>query len=454
MTVTLTRFAGGHTWAFVVNLLTIFPFLSGCLAHDVIDPEKVKELKPKLIELRSAESLPDDDFGDLMPLQDFFKGKQFIALGEQSHADGTTFAMKVRLIQFLHQKMGFDMLVFESGFYSGYEAWKSVPQPQDPSLWFARHVIPAWGASAECKPLFDYLAKHRSSKTPLQMLGMDCRLHGPGNLVLTDELAKIVSWQSENPLNEPQKIRLEQIAKTLLEGTARPDATTAREQIEAAVAFAKHLKSLEPNRMSEDENATWQQFASNLPDNLEFIWLSLEGMKGKPDLALKAAELRDKLMASYILWMANYYKERKFIVWAASTHISRELEKTHSVDFRFPDALYQKSNIRPMGHHVHETLKDQWYAIGFTALEGEVGSALGDTSQKLLRPTASSLESVIGQSGYENAFLDIGSAKKDVAWLNQPQVARPFGYLEMKAPWPEIMDAIIFTKTMKRATRR
>jgi erythromycin esterase len=155
-----------------------------------------------------------------------------------------------------------------------------------------------------------------------------------------------------------------------------------------------------------------------------------------------------------MLWIANHYADHKIIVWAATMHISRDVEKAHSVDPRIPDAVFQKGSIRPMGHYVQASLKDQWYAIGFTAFEGEVGSAFGEPASKLTKPSAGSLESLIEQTGYENAFLDLSRIGTDLAWLKQPQVARPFGYVEIKAPWPELMDGLIFTKQMKRATRR
>ena len=441
-------------WAFVFGLASLFPGVAGCQTAEEVDPDKATALKSVLLPLRAPEVVANDDFADLMPLQEILKGKRVVALGEQTHADGTTFATKVRLVQFLHQKMGFEMLVFESGFFSGHKAWKSAPFQQDVPVWLASHVIPAWGASAECRPLFEYLAKQRSSKSPLQMLGMDCRLHGPANSVMTSDMQQLSNLESDYPLTEPQKNRLVEIAKTLLEGTARPSASIVQEQLEAIQAFSKHLKTLKQPILTEEERATWQQFVQHLPDNLEFVWLFVEGMQGKPEQALKAAKMRDQLMAAHLLWMTEYYPDRKFIVWAASTHISRELQKAHSVDPRMPDAVYQKSNIPSMGHYVHDRLQEQWYAIGFTAMEGEIGSALGGPTTKLTKPSPSSLESLMGLSGHEYALLDFAKAKKEIAWLNEPQIARPFGYVDIQAPWPEIMDAILFTKTMKPATRR
>ncbi len=58
-------------------------------------------------------------------------------------------------------------------------------------------------------------------------------------------------------------------------------------------------------------------------------------------------------------------------------------------------------------------LGDEWYAIGFTALEGEVGSALGGAATPLRKPSANSLESLIERSGYEAAFLDLAQNSEE-----------------------------------------
>jgi len=43
---------------------------------------------------------------------------RIVVLGEESHGDGATFLAKVRLIKFLHQKMGFDVLAWEAGLFN------------------------------------------------------------------------------------------------------------------------------------------------------------------------------------------------------------------------------------------------------------------------------------------------------------------------------------------------
>lgn len=57
----------------------------------------------------------DEDFRDLEPLVDAIGSATVVQLGEPSHGAGSAFAAKVRLIKFLHERMGFDVIAWESG---------------------------------------------------------------------------------------------------------------------------------------------------------------------------------------------------------------------------------------------------------------------------------------------------------------------------------------------------
>ena len=59
----------------------------------------------------------DEDFADLEPIAAAIGKARVVQLGEPSHNAGTCFAAKARLIKFLHQRLKFDVVVWESGIY-------------------------------------------------------------------------------------------------------------------------------------------------------------------------------------------------------------------------------------------------------------------------------------------------------------------------------------------------
>src|SRR5260370_1064257 len=75
--------------------------------------DRIAWLKSHAAALRSIDP-SDSDFSDLEPIRSAIGEARIVMLGEQTHGDGVTFHAKTRLIRFLHEQCGFDVLAFES----------------------------------------------------------------------------------------------------------------------------------------------------------------------------------------------------------------------------------------------------------------------------------------------------------------------------------------------------
>lgn len=89
----------------------------------------------------------DEDFSDLEPLLDAIGSARVVQLGEPSHGAGSAFAAKVRLIKFLHQRMGFDVLAWESGLYDVESSEAGLRAGVDAVASAQRGIFPVWSAS-------------------------------------------------------------------------------------------------------------------------------------------------------------------------------------------------------------------------------------------------------------------------------------------------------------------
>ena len=94
-------------------------------AGDTEREARIAYLKKHAIPVRSIDA-EDVDFADLEPLRRVIGSRRVVMLGESTHGDGATFAAKIRLIRFLHERMGFDVLAFESGFYDTRKVWSAL----------------------------------------------------------------------------------------------------------------------------------------------------------------------------------------------------------------------------------------------------------------------------------------------------------------------------------------
>src|SRR5262245_21383393 len=87
---------------------------------------RIAWLKDNAVTVQSIDPDDSDDFSDLEPLKQLIGDARVVALGEQSHGDGAVFYAKGRLIKFLHEQMGFDVLAWESGMFDCREVDRAI----------------------------------------------------------------------------------------------------------------------------------------------------------------------------------------------------------------------------------------------------------------------------------------------------------------------------------------
>ena len=130
------------------------------------DVEKVSWLREHAVSVQALAPAPDDFF-DLMPLMRWIGTSRVVALGEATHGDGAAFLAKARLVQFLHEKMGFDVLAWESGLFDVSlmdTALRGDTTLQDAA---SRGLYKIWWQSVEVQPVLGYVRGTQKSDHPI-----------------------------------------------------------------------------------------------------------------------------------------------------------------------------------------------------------------------------------------------------------------------------------------------
>ncbi|MBN1974173.1 MAG: ankyrin repeat domain-containing protein [Sedimentisphaerales bacterium] len=390
---------------------------------------RVTWLKKNAIQLKSIDP-NDEDFSDLEPLARAIGDARIVQLGEQTHGDGATFIAKTRLIKFLHQRLGFNVLAFESGLYDCHKAWDLLIKGTEPYKAFKMGVFGIWGASEQVKPLIEYWGQASKSNLPLELCGFDCQFTASASRdLLIEDVNSLLNKLGTDAINSESRTNLLETLKKLFVLSRQLSKSSQDRDMISHNALSLWNKVLDDARASEElsevELAFWRQFAASTS--------TFALMLTDPNAS---GNLRDEQMARNLIWLVNtVYPNRKIIVWAASSHISRNPPSGTS-----------------MGHEVYKVLGKTVYTIAFTAAEGWWKVLSSNVPEQLAPPEAGSVEELLVQAGLQNAFIDFRNLNPDGAWFEEKLIARPFGYVNHEYNWTEMFDAIIFTRNMTGST--
>ena len=216
------------------------------------------------------------------------------------------FLAKTRLIRYLHEKLGFDVVAFESGLYDTYVAWDSIKSGEDPVTAFRRGVFGIWSKSKQVLPLIDYLGARAKTEHPLELSGFDSQFTSRASqerfsVDLLDFLA-VHNIDTGLIANGTE-------ARLVLDSLAarRFNFNEAKQRVFLDVWTIVRQKVDKINHISRDVTL-WKQIMKSVEAHARYIFTN--------DSSYWAySNGRDKQMADNLVWLAQErFKGRKIIV--------------------------------------------------------------------------------------------------------------------------------------------
>ncbi len=388
--------------------------------------QKVSSLRRDVQHIKSI-SPQDTNFSDLLFLKEVLKEKQIVLLGEAMHTDGITFLAKSRLVKFLHQELGFDVLMYEAGLYDTELFWQKAKRDtaKNDSI-FSSALWRFWQNNSENKNLLSYLLKNINTTKEISVAGFDVQFSGQVKNIVRDSLLSsyLANHRVINKQNFPSffKVKpnysefpLPHIFYTL----KKTFKDSVLSDIEGICHYLKKRESQNKNDM------LYLRFFSNLHALYTYSWKYDYG-------SLKRFQVRDSAMASNFTWLKeNRFKGRKIIIWAANMHIGYDNRSyTHPVGFT------------SMGEYIKKSYGKQCYAINFTSFSNT--RSVGNSDEVYNNKT---VEFLLHKLKQPYLFLNFSSIRYSTFMFSRVNM-NCNNSQSMNARWCNITDGIFYIDRM------
>lgn len=414
------------------KLLYIFITLviSALLLNRIIYRELPQKERQKILSetkqyIRPIESISMDyeNNRDLKALDSILKDNRILMLGENTHYDGSTLQAKGRLIQYLHESLGYNVVLYEAG---QYDCWIMNEEMKNQTLKIPLDSIGGlglfnfWWNNKETQPLIKYYQKTKTSSFPIELGGFDIQFSGE---TLTSKRSKLLKefFNKNNitiknfPLfskymNELPNFVYKGYVNRLLNEKQKKDLLKEISQLEDIVSQLK----------KNPENDIYTKYFNDIRNNFSKAWKYESG-------SMKSMHFRDSLMAKNLIrQIDSVYPKEKIIVWCANIH-------TFS-------APYNK-NYRPLGSYIKERYGKTSYMLDFSSY------AKLNPSQNLTdKPGKLAVENIFHKMKTPYFIMDLRNIPTS-SYLKKEFISTINQGADQNKIWSHFMDGIFFIDT-------
>jgi erythromycin esterase len=371
-----------------------------------------------------------DEQASFEPIKTAVKDKRIVILGEAGHADGKTFEIKSKLIEFLNANNEYDVVLEGMGFLDG-----AVLQGVLPPLCIDSNYLDVanawyglWSQTKEAAPLVEAM---RSGK--VRYWGMDCNPSLGDYFLIPYLLAS--SPSVSNVLGGSAFDSLMAIHDRMM----GMDTTLTHNELDYFDSKMNQARKALEEETDLEKKAILDMTIDNALAFLGQLRLGFTDW----DAVNAGINIRDRQMAENVEWYLNRFPDRKVIIWTANFHGAKKIDQIMYGKEPEPD-LYKKFVL--LGEHLENAFPGQVYSLAFTSGDGSTGFYYANDSTAIM-PDSTSMEFRLNQRGMEYGFCDL-SQKKD--WADMVFNSIVFGDCK-PGKWARALDGVFFINENHKA---
>lgn len=308
-------------------------------------------------------------------LDSYVSDKQIVLLGESNHGIGDYFREKIKIIKYLHEHHGFNIVVFENGLVES-TICKERSLLEEPKLVLQQHFMDIYH-NEEMFPLFkDSWAQN------LIITGMDVQ---PMYREASDYYIQTIKNKLDDGTYELLQNAEDQYFKLdeLLLNTKK-----IKHLKPTIIACIQSYKELLDKAHLKDELQHTMLFNKFLENRVDWLNLNLKGL-------FSSGAMRAQYMYKNVEWLLKLYRGEKLIIWAHNFHIRKG-----------QTWLTKLLRIQNVGYSLQKTMREECFAIGLYAGSGHVASLYRNELEIQLH-NKHHLEKVCNEISEQSVFLPL-----------------------------------------------
>lgn len=375
----------------------------------------------------------DQDFSDLKPIADAIGKARIVQLGESSHGSGSMNQLKTRLIKYLHQQHGFNLIAFESSMFACNRNQEQNTAVAADTLMFSC-IFGVWHTE-EALELFRYIKQTQTSNRPLRLSGFDPSLSSS-----SDNETNIRSFyqQALSSLTPEQRLDITNLALEVFT-MQKYDGYSCFQNDSAACARIRNQHASLKTRLQ--QATALLDGLTSAPGQLAYLLMisqqyAIDSQLNEANKNGRWIEARDLGMAANITGLLQRrFPQDKMLVWAHNAHIAED----------FPWERLRSGNEKVMGMHLHQQWQDELFTIGLFMLTGQQA----DNNRNVTAVTphqANSLEGLFMHLNHPVSFMRLPKTDQPGDgddWLHQLYIYKDWGSQEQRAYLARSFDAVL-----------